>query len=222
MKITFRHPKVLLLSLFASTAVFVAPSIQTPLSVSIIGAHARAEVSPIEAQTFVDRASQQIISLITSDLTDDEKQQKLLELLDEYAVLEQIAKFVIGLDWRNMTEDQQTRYQMAFKDFMAHTYVSRFKEYSGETIRIIRAVDAGRKGQLVLTQIDRPAPSEPINVEWLVSDRSGQIKIEDLLVEGVSLAITQRDEFASMIAARQNNYDQFIADLQRKPATDSN
>lgn len=176
-----------------------------------------AQVSEIQAKEFVEMASQELISLVTSNESNAEKQEKLLVLLDKYAVLEQIAKFVIGIDWRNMTHEQKDRYKEAFKRFVAGTYVVRFNEYSGETIRVTRSLDAGRKGQLVQTQIQRADNGgTPINIEWLVSDRSGAVKIEDLRVEGVSLAITQREEFSAMLAARQNDYDLFIADLMAK------
>lgn len=200
-----------------SAIVVTAPSVslQNTTGLTTIGSYAHADITASQAQDFVQNISEKMINLITSDLPDSQKQADLMGFLNEYASIDQIARFAIGADWRELSSEQKNSYQNAFRTFVARTYVSRFKEYSGETIQVTRVLDAGQKGQLVQTQIDR-SNGQAINVEWLVSDRSGALKVEDLRVEGVSLAITQRDEFSAMLAARQNNYDLFISDLAKK------
>ncbi|MEM7236859.1 MAG: ABC transporter substrate-binding protein, partial [Pseudomonadota bacterium] len=58
------------------------------------------------------------------------------------------------------------------------------------------------------------ANGAPVNVEWLVSDRPGRIVIADIIIEGVSLLLTQRDEIAGMLGKRNGDVDKLIADLE--------
>ena len=85
------------------------------------------------------------------------------------------------------------------------TYSRRFDEYSGDDpgISLGRAIDAGNKGVLVESPI-RQAQGAPIAVEWLISDRGGKPEIVDLIIEGVSMATTQREEIADDVTAHVN------------------
>jgi phospholipid transport system substrate-binding protein len=73
-------------------------------------------------------------------------------------------------------------------------------------------VDAGRKGMLVKTTIQRSGEA-PVGVEWLVTDQPGQALIADIIIEGVSLLVTQREEIGGMLEARQGDVEKLITDL---------
>ena len=116
-----------------------------------------------------------------------------------------------------MNQRQQREYTDAFATYVSVTYSRRFDEYSGDPdISIGKTIDAGRKGILVESPINVPN-GEAIAVEWLVSDRGGRVEIVDLVIEGISMAATQREEINAMLDKRGGDVDALIAHLRSKP-----
>ncbi len=137
----------------------------------------------------------------------------LLEIMESRANVPLIARFSAGRAWREMSEDQQARFTTAFGHYISVTYSRRFDEYSGDpNIAIERVIDAGRKGFLVRSPI-RPANGPEVSIEWLVSDRGGRVEVVDLVIEGISMATTQREEISAKIAKRDGDIEQLINDL---------
>lgn len=138
---------------------------------------------------------------------------ELRRIIETRGNLPQIARFSAGRVWREMTPEQQQRFVDAFSHYLAVTYSRRFSEYAGDPdIYLGRAIDAGTKGYLVETPI-RQAQGAPIVVEWLVSDRGGKVEIADLIIEGVSMATTQREEIAAKFQSRGQDVESLINDL---------
>ena len=115
---------------------------------------------------------------------------------------------------REMSNDQKSRFTDAFSHYIAVTYARRFDEYSGDPkIDLGRVRDAGKKGWLVATPINLPN-GEQAAVEWLVSDRAGATQVVDLIVEGISMAATQREEIGAKFKRRSNDVEALIRDLK--------
>jgi phospholipid transport system substrate-binding protein len=130
------------------------------------------------------------------------------------AALEQIKRFVMGVAWRDMTEDQKARFEQAFLDYVANTYTDLLLDYEGQTLEVEGSRDFGDKGVLVYAKVNGGAGGDGPVSEWLVSDRAGDgPKLIDITAEGVSLLRSQRQEFAAMLEKRGGDVDRFIADL---------
>jgi phospholipid transport system substrate-binding protein len=110
-----------------------------------------------------------------------------------------IARFVLGAYWRTASEEQRQEFTKLFDTYIVRVYLVRFGEYTGERLKIMETRTLGENSSLVLTQIFRPGAAPPIHVDWRV-DRTGTgLKITDVIVEGISMAIVERQEFASVI-----------------------
>jgi len=72
--------------------------------------------------------------------------------------------------------------------------------------------DAGRRGLLVASEVTQPQ-GKPVAVDWLVSDRPGRTVIADIVIEGVSMLVTQREEVGAMLEARGGDHERLISDL---------
>jgi len=166
-----------------------------------------------EATAHVQAAIDEVLELVRSTTDPAVVAPKFREILERRAAMPQIAKFAAGRSWRDMSEDQQARFADAFTDFVAQTYARRFSEYSGETVRVGEVTDAGNRGLIVSSRVSQPG-GQPVLVDWLVSDRPGRIVIADIVIEGVSLIVTQREEVGAMLDKRGGDVDQLIADLQ--------
>ena len=148
-------------------------------------------------------------------MADAERETRFRALFRTKFDVERIGRFTLGKHVRRADEKQLAEFLRLFEDFIVVTYASRFSEYSGESfeIRSIRA-EPGRD-TLVLTEIMRPTGGPPYRVDWQVREREGILKIIDVKVEGVSMSVTQRAEFSSVIQ-RQGGVDGLIEQLRAK------
>jgi phospholipid transport system substrate-binding protein len=109
-----------------------------------------------------------------------------------------IARFVLGRYWRNASEQEQQEFLKLFEDYVVFVYGTRLSNFSGETFKV-RGTRADEAGTVVSTDIISPGGEAPIKVDWrLISDK-GAFKINDVIIEGISMLATQRSEFASVI-----------------------
>ena len=171
-------------------------------------------LSQDEARAHVEKTIAELKSLLSKSGTSASRAPDLRKIMESRANLPLIAKFSAGRAWRDMNDGQQSRFTEAFAHFVSNTYARRFDEYSGDPqIEIGKTVDAGRKGILVETLMSQ-ASGQPIVVEWLVSDRGGRVEIVDMVVEGISMAVTQREEVGAMLDKRGGDVEALIADLE--------
>lgn len=164
------------------------------------------------AEAFVTDVVQELRALVENDRKGPEGAAEFLDLLERRSAVDAVARFAAGRAWRDMNAAQQDAYLAAYRTYISNTYQNRFGEYGGEDIVVGGALDAGKKGVIVKSTLLRPAGA-PVNVEWLVSDRTGEPLLADIIFEGVSLAITLRETFGGMIETRGGDIDLFIADL---------
>lgn len=176
-------------------------------------APAAAALDAEAARAHVRSAVDEVLALVKKDASTAQKAEELRAILDEYAALPQIARFAAGLAWRDMSGQQQERYTDAFAHYISVVYARRFQEYSGQTVDIGGVSDGGRRGLLVSSTVTQPQ-GDPVLVEWLVSDRPGRTVIADIVIEGVSMLVTQREEVGAMIEARGGDIDQLITDMK--------
>ena len=164
-----------------------------------------------EAEAHVQATVDELLALVREPGTAEEKAPRLREIVERRAALAQMARFSAGIEWRSMTEDQRARYSDAFAGYFARIYARRFETYGEPTVTIDGTVDAGSKGILVKSRFLR-TDGPPVFFEWLVTDRTGTILIADIVIEGVSTVVTQRNEITALISASAD-IDAFIDKL---------
>jgi phospholipid transport system substrate-binding protein len=174
-----------------------------------------AALSEEAARRFVEKVVAEVTELVQSGDPPDAQARRFTDLFTRYAASEQIARFVMGVTWREMSDAQRERFRKAFIDYIGRVYASLLEDYEGQTLEVTGSRDFGRKGILVAARA-RGEGVENSQVEYLVSDRGGEgPKIIDITADGVSLLQSQRQEFAAMLDKRNGDVDQFISDLAR-------
>ena len=167
---------------------------------ALMSTGAAAQASPDAAAQFVQSLAQAAIATLTRPgLTLEAREASFRDLLRQGFDLDFIGRFVAGRYFREMTPEQQADYQQLFGEFVLKTYAGRLGGYSGEQFSIVTARPAGQQDVLVQSRIDRPS-GPPIGAEWRVRALGGGYRIIDVSVEGVSMAVTQRQEFDSLLA----------------------
>lgn len=182
------------------------------LALGLAPSRAARALEPEAARTLIRETLDEVLALVKSPADTATKAAELQAIMERRAAMAQLARFAAGRAWTEMTPDQQARYSAAFTRFVAGVYARRFQEYNGETIDISGVSDAGAKGVLVVTKVSQPG-GQPVTVEWLVTDRGGPAQISDIVIEGVSLAVTQREQIGGMLSSRRGDVERLIADL---------
>lgn len=169
-------------------------------------------LGPDAAQAHVRMTVDRVLALVKEAGSPESKAGRLAAILKDVAAMPQIARFAAGVAWRDMSDAQQGRYSEAFLNYLSTVYARRFQDYSGQTVEVGRVTDEGKRGLMVASTVTQTG-AQPIKVDWLVTDRPGRTVIADIVIEGVSLLITQREEIASMLSARGGDVDRLISDL---------
>ncbi len=169
------------------------------LTAAMSATSADAAVNPDAAAGFVKTLGDSAIAILTDKNADQsDRRRRYRELLDAGFAVKTIARFVIGRYWRVATPEQRDEYLRLFREFVLETYASRLDSYAGEQFKVVSAKPLDDKDTIVATEIGS-GDGPPIRVDYRVRLRDGKYRIVDVMVEGVSLITTQRQEFASII-----------------------
>lgn len=156
-------------------------------------------LEPREAAVYMEELGNRVVTLLTNQSISVEKRtQEFRDILDSKFNMKSIAKFVLGRYWKQATEEERDRFVALLEETTSVTYATRFQDYSSEKLEIIDARLESDGGVTVLSRILRPS-GEPLLIDWKLFKKKGKIKIYDVILEGISMGITQRSEFASVI-----------------------
>lgn len=177
---------------------------------------AQPPTSPQSAARFVQRLGGDAIAMMSNpSLEPRERAQALRALLMRGFDTDTMSRIVLGRYWRKATPAQRAEYRQLFPDFIVAIYAARFSKYSGETLTITGARPHQRRIVIVKSLVRRPGKA-PVHVDWLVRYSTAGHGIIDVVVEGVSMAITQRSEFAAIIQNHGGDIDGLLAALRAR------
>ena len=167
--------------------------------VAVLGAAGTARAAVEDAVIFINQLGNQAIkTLRATDLTLDQRESRFRSLLNRGFDLNFIGRFVLGRYWRVATADQKSDYIALYGEYLLQTYSARLGGYTDESFFVIGARRANDKDIVVSTRLVRPSGME-IAADWRVRMFDGQYRIIDIMVEGISMAVTQRSEFAAVV-----------------------
>ena len=176
----------------------------------------------MDARKFVlTLADRTIKSLTAQDIDKVERRKRFRKLMLEYFAFKGIAKWVLGRYWRRASQPQREEFLGLFEDLMVVIYADRFAKYSGEKLDIGRSEIRGKNDILVHSLINRPEGLRPVTVIWRISQKDQNFKIVDLMVEGLSMGLTQQKEFASVIRKNGGKIEGLLSELRKRLAANS-
>ena len=172
---------------------------------------ARAQQATVDPSAFLKALAAEAIDVLSDDsLSDVQRETEFRRLFAAGFDVDRISRFVRGRHWRTASDQERAEYRTLFENFIIDTYARRLGGYSGETLAV-GAARLSKKGRaIVSSRLNRP-DGPPVKVAWRLRGGDKGWLIFDIVVEGVSMALTQRSEFASII---NNNGGQIEALLQ--------
>lgn len=181
---------------------FIAPLVLL-LAFAAVGlpGTARAEISPEDGKAFVQNiATKGINQVIAANIPQQEKTDRFREMFLANFDTESTARFVLGRHWRSADESERDRFAKLFEQYNVLIWSRRFNEYDGQELKVTGTRPDGDKGLFVESQVvDDDQAGKPINIVWRLRQREGGPKVVDIIVEGVSMALTYRSEYDSIV-----------------------
>ena len=171
-----------------------------------------------DAGVFVKNLGDHAIRVLTvKEISDSEREGRFRELLREGFDVRRIGRFVLGRYARGVKKESIDEYHGLFEDLIVATYAARFAEYSGQQFVIKRVAKPRKRGDSIVMSEIKPRDGGPsIRVDWQVHTNKEIYKIVDIRVEGVSMSITQREEFTTVIRSNGGKVDALIEILRKK------
>jgi phospholipid transport system substrate-binding protein len=166
------------------------------------------------ASEFIQKIGNEIVSIINGTQTAGEKKQSLARILDNAVDVDAIARFCLGRFWRRATPDQKRRYLSAFRQILLTNITARLGEYRGVSVSVMQGHQQDG-ATIVSTVISRPN-NPPAALDWVVEQGGAMPQIVDLVAEGVSMRLTQRQDYASFLSRNGYNIDALIDGIERQ------
>lgn len=167
-----------------------------------------------DVKEFVNNVGKKIITIAgEKNISESKKKEKIIATIDEVIDAEWISRFVLGKNYKTISEENRAKFSKLYRDFMINTYGPKFKNYNGRKFEVVDVTE--QNGFFVAKSEFLPKDSNvPINVDFRVKERGGKLVILDFIAEGISLIETQRSEFNSAIS--QKGVEQFLLDLEER------
>ena len=170
-----------------------------------------------DPRAFINSLGTRAIEVLGPAVPEQQRIARFRELFHNDFDIPGIGQFVLGRYWRAATPQEQQEFLRLFQEYIVQAYSARLGQYGGAPFRVTGSRQSGDE-IVVTSEIDRPGGA-PIQVDWFLIGQGGRYLITDVYVGGVSMKVTQRDEFASVIQRSGGQVGALLAQLRQKIAT---
>ena len=189
---------------------FLVATAATAVALNTLPAFAATDLS-----AFVNLvAEESITTLSKADPTDPARAAALKPILLKYFDMPGLAKHVLGAYWKKISPDQQEAFVAQFTNYIASVYGQRFKAYKGQKLEVKRVRDQGASATVFTAVAD--GEDAGARVDWEIKNDGSAPLIEDIRVEGLSLADTHRQEFTSVLSQHNGDISALMSILKNK------
>jgi phospholipid transport system substrate-binding protein len=166
----------------------------------------------IFVQSTVNRASQ----VLSDDITKIKKIEKLKDIAKETVDINGIGLYTLGLYRKNITNDQKKEYIALFEQYFIKSFASRLAEYSNPEIQVNSKKKLNENYTMVSSILVSTEQRPEVKIDWRIYTKNpGNPLIRDLIIEGLSLARTQKEEFASIIESNDGDINALFSNLKK-------
>lgn len=159
----------------------------------------------------------------TVDILADADRPRTVKVAEVRSVLDSafdlgfISRAVAGRHWRAMSPQQRSAYTGLFDRLISKIMAERISGYAGETFTLTRAVSIDERDTLVGTAVQRPSGGPAWSIDWRVRDGDAGLRLIDVVVEGISLVLTQRAEADGIV--QSVGLDGLLDEMRRRSIT---
>ncbi len=162
----------------------------------------------MEPDVFVQSTVNRASKLLAENISKDKKIQELKKIAKETVDIRGIGLYTLGPARKNLSEDQKKTYRELFEDYFLKSFSSRLAEYTNPEIDVFDKKILNKNytivNSLLLAKDDRPE----VKIDWRIYTKNPENPlIRDLIIEGLSLARTQKEEFSSILNSSDGNIE---------------
>ncbi|MFQ5955233.1 MAG: phospholipid-binding protein MlaC [Kiloniellales bacterium] len=191
------------------------------VAVAVILVHnasARADDMAQDAQRFIAELAERASTLLSDEATTPaERRDRFRRMFRESFDVPEVARFVLGRYWRRARPEEREEYLQLFEELVVGTWAPRFADYERERFDIVDGRAESDDLALVNSVFAFP-DSDPMRIDWWVGRTANTYRIIDIIVEGVSMRVTHRSEFSSVIRRHGGRLEGLLEALRKKTA----
>ena len=170
----------------------------------------------IEPDIFVQSTVNRASEALSSNLSKEEKIKKLKNIAKETVDIRGIGFYTLGQYRKTLSEDQKKQYIILFEQYFLKSFASRLAEYSNPEIEVISKEQLNEKYTMVSSKLIATDKRPEIKIDWRIYTKNPENPlIRDLIIEGLSLARTQKEEFSSIIQSNDGNISALFDTLKK-------
>ena len=162
----------------------------------------------IEPDIFVQSTVNRASKLLSENISKDEKIQKLKSIARETVDIKGIGFYTLGVKRKSLNDQEKKKYSELFEQYFLKSFSSRLAEYTNPEIDVIKKEKLNENYTIVNSVLKATNERPEINIDWRIYTKNPDNPlIRDLIIEGLSLARTQKEEFASVLSSNDDNID---------------
>ena len=170
----------------------------------------------IEPDVFIQSTVNRASKLLGEDISKDEKVKKLKLIAKETVDIKGIGFYTLGAKRKSLSDEEKKRYSILFEEYFLKSFSSRLAEYTNPEIDVLNKEKLNNNYTIVNSVLKSTKERPEINIDWRVYTKDpNNPLIRDLIIEGLSLARTQKEEFASVLSSNDNNIDALFKVLKK-------
>ena len=172
------------------------------------------KVHSIEADVFVQSTVNRAAKTLGGNLSKEERVEKLKDIARDTVDISGIGFYSLGAYRKNLTEDQLNEYKKVFAEYFLKSFSSRLAEYSNPEIEVDSKKVINKNYTIVSSTLVATDSRPKVKIEWRVYTKDpDNLLIRDLIIEGLSLARTQKEEFSSIINSNDGKIEALLKNL---------
>ena len=172
------------------------------------------KIYSIEPDVFVQSTVNRAAKTLGGNYTKEERIQKLKEIARETVDIRGIGLYSLGSYRKGLNDDQKQSYEKAFEYYFLKSFSSRLAEYSNPEIEVVSKKKINENYTMVNSILVATESRPVVKIDWRVYTKDPEnLVIRDLIIEGLSLARTQKEEFASIINSNDGKIDALLKNL---------
>ena len=169
----------------------------------------------IEADIFVQSTVNRASKILSENLSKDEKINKLKIIAEETVDIRGIGFYTLGSIRKNLDDSQKKKYSKLFREYFLKSFSSRLSEYTNPEIDVLSKEVLNENYTIVNSLLKGTSERPEVKIDWRVYTKNPENPlIRDLIIEGLSLARTQKEEFASILNSNDNKIDALFKTLE--------
>jgi len=171
-------------------------------------------VYSLEADVFIQSTVNRAAETLNSNYTKEQRIEKLKEIAKDTVDIRGIGFYSLGTHRKNLSKDQLTNYINTFEEYFLKSFSSRLAEYSNPEIEVNSKKKLNENYTIVSSTLVATDSRPEVKIEWRVYTKNPEnLLIRDLIIEGLSLARTQKEEFSSIINSNDGNIEALLKNL---------